>query len=188
MKVARHRPRRGALLLEGMLALAIFVMMAIAILTMLERTTAGLRQTRDAARAADLARSAMAMLESGLATPRMLNGPVRSWVEAAERADPMAFGFGPTPRPHEAPWEIQIEIDPSPFEGLTHVSVHAYRRAGRNADQYVASYRLRQLVRLSGAADDEAGGQDALMEEARRGERDNREAPPQSGPRGGPRR
>lgn len=170
--IRRYRCPRGALLLEVILALAIFVMSGIAILTMVERTTAGVVRSRDAARAADLARSTMARLEAGLGSARTLDGPVRSWAEAGQREDEFAVGVGDIVRANEAPWEVQIETAPSEFEGLTRVTVHAFRRAARNTDRFAASYTLRQLVRLGGGPEDEVGREDSLLEEARRGLRD----------------
>lgn len=164
--------RRAALLLEVLLALAIFVMMAILILSAVQTAAMGVVRSRDAARAADLARSTMARLEAGLGTARALNGPVRSWAEAGQREDEFAVGLGDEPQPHEAPWEVRIETSPSQFEGLTHVTVQAFRRASRNSDQFAATYTLHQLVRLSAGAEDEVGEEDALLEEARRGLRE----------------
>jgi hypothetical protein len=162
------RHPRGLFLLEVLLALAIFVMIGIAILSMVSSTGTAVARSRDAARAADLARSAMAMLEAGISTPRTLNGEVRSWSEAQLREDEFAFGFGGDSG-GGAGWELEIGTEPSEFDGLTRVTVHAFRRVSRNSDQLAASYTLRQLVRLSAAADDEAGEEDPLMEEARRG-------------------
>lgn len=175
-RIAKRRRRacraRGVLLLEVMLALAIFVMAGIAILVMVEGTTSSIARSRDSARAADLARSTMARLEAGIGTVRTLHGPVRSWSEAADREDEFAVGFGDDVRGNQSPWEVEIETAPSQFEGLTSVSVHAFKRASRNSDQLIASYTLRQLVRLGAAADDEVGQEDSLLEQAQRGNRE----------------
>jgi hypothetical protein len=169
---ARGRTRPALLLMEALLALAIFIMVGLAILSMVHGAATTVIRSRDAARAADLARSAMSMLEAGLATSRTLDGPVRSWAEAQQRADEFAFGLGNDPGPAGSPWELEIRTEPSQFEGLSRVTVRAFRRVGRNSDQFLASYTLRQLVRLNAAAEDEAGEEDPLMEEARRGERE----------------
>jgi hypothetical protein len=164
--------RRGLLLMEALLALAIFVMIGIAILSMVHGAGTTVARSRDAARAADLARSAMAMLEAGMATPRTLSGPVRSWAEAQERADEFAFGLGNEVGPGGSPWELEIETSPSEFTGLTRVTVRALRRVSANSEQLAASYTLRQLVRLNAAAEDEAGEEDPLMDAARRGQQE----------------
>src|SRR5688572_10823162 len=107
--VAGHR--RGALLLEVILALALFVMGGIALLTMIGRTFANVEFVRDSERAADLARSAMAKLEAGIATADTLDGPVRGWLdddesfdgdELAEAAGLGGDGFADAPPPESA--------------------------------------------------------------------------------------
>jgi HAMP domain-containing protein len=163
--------RRGVLLLEALLALAVFIMTGIAILSLVERTTRSLVQARHSAQAADLARSVVAMMEAGIGTPRTLNGPVRPWAEAQARADERAFGMGGPVQPHQSPWEVRIDVTPSQFQGLTLVTVHALRRAGRNSDRMMASYTLRQLIRLGEAAEERVE-EDALLDEARRGLRE----------------
>jgi len=81
----------------------------------------------------------------------------------------------------DSDWELEIETSESPFEGLTAVSIRAIRWASIDSDRILAQYTLHQLVRLDELAEDVAGEEDEMMEQARRGiERERR-----SGSRGG---
>lgn len=170
--VARAR-RRGALLLEAVLAVSIFVAFAIAILGMVGDSASALTRARDETRAADLARSTITKLEAGIGNVRTLAGPVARWEEdpttrEGDEGSGPEGGFSDAP-PTPSLWEVQIETDRSEFEGLTHVTVRAFKRASPESDRAVAAYTLRQLVRLSADAQDRAGEEDALGEAARRG-------------------
>lgn len=170
------RGQRGVLLLEVLLALAIFVMAGGAILMLVDRAMRGLEHTRAAAQAADLARSTMARIEAGLGTPVTLNGPVRAWPESDDgrREEDLtdgSLGSGGI-APEETGWEVEIETDPSSFPGLTTVSVRAIKRSPPGSATVAAEYTLRQLVRLGGKGEDAAGSRDALADEAQRGLRE----------------
>jgi hypothetical protein len=160
--------RRGGMLLEVILALAIFVVAGGAILNLISQTMTGLERSQLAARAADLARSAMAKIEAGIETAQTLNGPVERSAEGAASVG----GEG---------WELEIDTEPSQFRGLTRVTVNAVKRA---EDRLETEYRLVQLVRLGGKGEDRAGEEDAIAEKAREGlEREGRPTP--SGAPGG---
>jgi hypothetical protein len=174
---------RGALLLEVMLALGIFVMAGTAILTLVDRTVEGMDRVRLTRHAADLARSAMAKMEAGIETPQTLSGPVHAW--SAEEA-----GFKTTSGetrgggvvdavPIDSEWELQVDTEASQFHGLTRVTVKAFRRAGEGSDRMLASYTLRQLVRLGGKGADSVGGADATQSS---GPQETGPAPKRSGP------
>jgi type II secretory pathway pseudopilin PulG len=171
------------LLLEVMLALAIFVMAGTAILALVGRSVAGMERARLAQRAADLARSAMAKIEAGLETPQTLNGPVRAWEPEGE----IRGGGVVDSLPADSGWELKIDTEPSQFAGLTRVTVRALKQS---AGAERASYTLRQLVRLGGKGEDRAGGTDALAEEAKRGadepSRDRGRRPADRGRNGSP--
>ncbi len=181
---------RGALLLEAILAVSIFVMAGLAISGAVSGSVDSLARSRDDLRAADLARSVMAKLEAGAANLRDLSGPVPLWEddEAAREGDSTEFegGFADAPaRP--SLWEVEIETEPSEFAGLTRVSVRAFRWGAEGPGSDVAvEYRLHQLVRLSETGEDRAGAEDALSEAARRGEeRARRFGPDEPRPRPG---
>jgi type II secretory pathway pseudopilin PulG len=173
--------RRGALLLETILALAVFILAGTAILSLLRTAAAGLVSAREVEQAADLARSAMAKIEAGLATPLTLNGPVRSWLEEDAERGERHEGLSTRPEP-AASWELDIQTTPSQFRGLTRVSITAMKHGG-GSGQPAASYTLHQLVRLGGKGEDRAGDEDPLVEIARRGAAERpapaRQSPPQ---------
>ncbi len=169
MKVSTHllrfeaRRRRGSMLLEVMLALAIFIMAGTAILNIVGGTMDGMNRMKLSRQAADLARSAMAKIEAGIETPQTLNGPVKPW--AAEDGDTNAA----EPAQAGGAWELQIDTDQTQFRGLTKVTIKAVKHEGGNSDRLAAAYTLRQLVRLSGKGDDKVGEEDSLAAEAKRG-------------------
>lgn len=162
--------RRGALLLEAMLALAIFVMAAAAVLTLVDGAREGMGRVRKDRHAADLARSAMAKLEAGLETPQTLNGPVKSW--ASETAETTVVSIGGDSSEAEGGWELHIETEPSQFKGLTSVTVRAFRPVAGDPERVEGAYTLRQLVRLGGKGEDRVGAEDELTEAAKRGAQD----------------
>jgi hypothetical protein len=123
-------------------------------------------------KAADLARSAMAEIEAGIATVDSLEGPVPPWTDPAgdmglqfegERVAAAQSADEPTG------WELEIDVESSPFDGLTLVTVRAIKRPSLDSQRIETDYTLRQLVRLGSLGADEAGAEDDLMEEARRG-------------------
>jgi hypothetical protein len=128
--------RRGAALLECVLALALFVACGMAVLALVDHAVDSVATTRDAEEAADIARSAMARIEAGLQTPDTLNGPVK-WGDQTDAAE-MSPGSA---------WALEVSTEPSQFEGLTKVSVKAYKQGV--GDTELASFTLHQLVRLT---------------------------------------
>jgi type II secretory pathway pseudopilin PulG len=159
------RSRRGALLLETMVALTLFVGAALAILTMLDRSAEARARVRDARQAMDLASSALARIEAGLDTPESLDGPVRAWSD--HEGDPaVVHGAG------DGPWELDIRTEPSAFEGLVKVTAEAIKKSvprggASDSDRVVASASLSQLVRLAAASAPKTL-EDELTERARR--------------------
>ncbi len=151
------------MLLEAVLALAVFVIAGGAILNLVRQTMTGLDQSRLTARAADLARSAMAKIEAGIDTPQTLNGPL----ERQPGEESMRSG-----------WELRIDTELSQFRGLTRVSIEAIKRGEGAAEALQAQYKLVQLVRLSGKGEDKAGGQDSLAEKAQQGLSRQKQSPP----------
>jgi len=136
-------PARGALLLEAMLALAIFVMAGLAVLAIVDRAMDTLRTVRNTERASLLARSAMAKIEAGIVLPQALNGPVAS-TDIDE--DASGDASGPTG------WELDVSTEPWSVRGLTLVRVTALRRTTGSEGRVLASYTLSQLVRTSPGA------------------------------------
>ncbi len=135
--------RRGALLIEGMVAVAVFVAAGLAILAAMRGAAHEARRERDLLRAMDLARSTLSSLESGLATPEQLDGPVPKWSEESA-------GFEDAPT-EPSGWSLTIETSPSSFDGLVMITVRVSRGSDRS-DQREELYALGQLVRLGSAA------------------------------------
>ena len=63
------------------------------------------------------------------------------------------------PDPLDPAWRLEIETQPTAFDGLTLVSVTA-----THEDRAGASYTFHQLVRLSDPPEDEVGDEDELVE------------------------
>ncbi len=170
MNRGRHRTRtlsagrRAGLLLEALLALALLATSSALLTGVVRDSSARLARAGDEATAADLARSAIARVEGGLATPETLSGPAPAWDPAALLApgaegaavssDDIAIeGSAPT----ETEWVLSIETQPTPYDGLTLVSVTATREAAGGR-----GYTIHQLVRLEPPPEDEIGDDDEL--------------------------
>lgn len=165
--------RRGALLLELMLSLALFATAGLAILGVVHQSMSNLEQARQTRRAADFARSAMARIEAGLDDPAAIEGPVALWDgrdAAMSASDFNMADDGPAPvLDTDTLWELEVTTVPSQFSGLTEVTVRAFKRVSERSDRVEASFTLMQLVRLGERADDVAGETGELLEEAIRG-------------------
>lgn len=181
--------RRGAILLEVILSLSLFVMGGMAILGAVSQAVRGLEATALKQKAADIARSAVARLEAGLVTVESLEGPVPAWTDPSDES---GFSFdgeeaaatGGFDEP--TGWEIDVDVEPSPYTGLTLVRIRAIKRPTPDSERVQADYTLYQLVRLGSLGNDEAGDEDELMDEARRGaQEEDRERGPAPADRGG---
>ena len=168
-RLSRGAWGRGWVLFEMMVALTIFIFMAVAVLGAVNQGLMSAERTRDASKAADLARSTMAKLEAGLGTVQNLAGPVPAWeptLDADSGADvpfdeSAPSGFSEEP-PVDSLWEVEIETLPSEFPGLTHVTVTAVRRVSELSERVAASYTLHQLVRLAPETEDSVGELDDI--------------------------
>jgi Tfp pilus assembly protein PilV len=141
--------RRGAILLEVLLALALLIAAGLTILGLVSQASASVERARDRALAIDLARSAMAEIEAGIANPETMSGPVED--QASDDATSGAPGPGA--------WGLEVETEPSQFAGLSIVRVRAIRYASAGSDVEDTSATLRQLVKLGGLG--ASGGQGA---------------------------
>ena len=127
---------RGGLLLEVMVALAIFVVAGVAILGGLRQSVRHAAAQRDHWKALDLARSGLSMIEAGLATAEEIDGAVPAWRDGERSA--AAFDDRP---PEPSGWARQVLTEPAGVGGLTLVTIRAYRdRPGG------ASVTLRQVM------------------------------------------
>jgi hypothetical protein len=122
------------MVLECMLALAVFVAGALVILSAMNGSAGALARAGMTARAADLARSAMSRIEAGQSRPESMSGPV-----LGENGEPL----GP-----EA-WELEVRTEPAGPAGLTRVTVRAVLRPEVGSERALASFELVQAMRLS---------------------------------------
>lgn len=178
--------RRGAILVEVILSVALFTMGALAILSQMSQGARSMEQTRLARQAADLAATAMARIEARLVAPEALTGPAERWDREQQESledslasmeGSMAGAAGPAIDEFgtgDSGWELSVETEPAPFDGLTLVAVTASYQDPRRAGAPGASYTLRQLVRLGTGPADEVGGDDDLLEALERGARQQR--------------
>lgn len=165
-RVGAGAVRRGAMLLEVVVALAVFVVAALAVLGAVQRATSAAVLARDQSRAVDLARSAIAKIESGIARAESLNGPVPAWGDGAagENASgapldgvEISGAFRDTPAKPSG-WELEIRTQPTSYDGLTAVTVVARRRRGTAGDVVSASFTLTQFMRLGARGGDASAG------------------------------
>ncbi len=165
------RCARAALLLEVLVSLAILVTMSMAIGSVVRDASERLIRSGDRGEAADLARSALAQIEAGIATPEALNGPVPAWdsesaaLETRDKTGPRASDeIGLSPGSGEASgWTLEIETQASPYEGLTLVSVRALRD-----DAPGVSATLHQLIRFGVERPEGVGDLDEITERVNR--------------------
>lgn len=160
--------RRAAILLEIMLALALFVTTSLTLLSIISQSTSGLTRSRDRLIAADHARSAMSQIEAGIARPETLNGPIQpAPAQLGEELDPGFIGIDPDDAPSgeqdaDPTWALEIETDRSEYDGLTLVRVRAHRIDPDGFEpEGAATYTLSQFVRLAGTPQATEGAQPA---------------------------
>lgn len=167
--------RAGIVLLELMVAVALFVGAGLAITNaMTLGVDSAIRAEREIA-ASDIARSAMAKIQAGISTPQTLSGEPVAWDEdetvwEGDRlvsADDLPAGRSTTGPVRTSGWVLSVNTEPSSFDGLSSVIVEV-RRADA-ADDSLPEATLKRLVRLRDAPEDTAGDIDALVGEAERG-------------------
>ena len=121
--MSRRRP--GLLLLEMVIALAIFVTVGTLILSTIRQALLSTQQARDIVRAEDFASSVLALIETNLDSPENLNGPLPEW-DAEEGyfsgaiTGAGAMGFGPA---SGESWVVEIETGPAGVPGFTSVII-----------------------------------------------------------------
>ncbi len=159
--------RRGTILLEVLIAIAIFVGAGIAILGAAMRGERAVRRVREQEQAADLARSALSAIEAGLATPQNVATLVRSSPGAGPRL--VLDSEGLIDAGGEEEWSLDVDAEPSAVFGLSLVTVRARKGEGEAA---TSSFTMKQLVRLTTESLEGPGAEDELGEAARRGARE----------------
>lgn len=172
------------MLFEVMVALAILLMASMTLSGIVMQSVSKMDETRKTMQACDLARSTMAQIEAGLLDPSSVSGPAVRWDasmflmpedsgglgEGDEPLEPMpdASAASPSVSVGGPQWMLAVETEPTNFAGLFMVTVTASLEA-ESSDVALASYTLRQAVRLGSEPEDVAGEEDELMDAARRG-------------------
>lgn len=162
-------PRRGAVLLEAIISLAIFLAVAAFVLTASRQSLEATRMASLEARGADVARSALAAIDAGLVSTAALDGgdELLEAIGAIDPADELDTFASETGR-----WQLDVVIDPSEFTGLSLATVTAawvaagtdgggLSEVGAETDATV-SIVLRGLVRLNDAEDWDPAEDDLL--------------------------
>ncbi|MBX3366865.1 MAG: hypothetical protein KF912_06070 [Phycisphaeraceae bacterium] len=139
--------RRGAILLELLLAVVLFAMAGLAIHGALDHALDRSTLTAERLRAADLAWSAISLIESGVVQPESIDGPI-------EESSPLWMGPPPgagVNDPQLGPWSgwgIRVETEPTQFRSHMLVSIGVVRSVGTE-ERLI--YTARQIVRIGNA-------------------------------------
>lgn len=154
--------RRGALLLEVLLSVALFVIASLAILSIVREAVGRLEDGRDRLAAADIAHSAMAAIDAGLYEPSALDGPFPTTGLFSDE-EILSGSVAAAPDPGSG-WVLEVESERSQFPGLTMVEIAVRRDDARDTtvrslDDPAPVYALRRLVALG---DDEDTDTDAV--------------------------
>ncbi len=154
-----NRPRRGAMLLEVMLAIGLFVGAAAFCLGVTKSLFSALERNDRRRLAVDLARSKLAELEAGLITVQDLRGEWSGGVGSRpDDAELAAAASGPN-------WEFDAVTTRTEYQGLSLIELtitEVPADAGVESDDAV-SFTLRQLVALR-EQDPEAYRADEMLE------------------------
>ncbi len=152
------RRHRGAMLLEIMLAVGLFVGSAAFCLAVTRSLFASLQRTDRRHLAVDLARSKLAELEAGLETVQNLRGEWSGAVGSRLEDDLETIAPGSV-------WEIDVTTSLSEYRGLSLIELtvmEVSQDAGADRDDAV-SFTLRRLIALR-EQDPEAYETDELLE------------------------
>jgi hypothetical protein len=147
--------RHASVLFEVLVAVAILVGSGTAIMAAADRGERLLRRGRDLAQASDLARSVMAAIEAGLVTPQNAPASVRCGPVGAAWLTLDPDNRLPESVAGEARWTVEVESEPTEWNGLAFVRVLVRdRRAGEGAPP---ACTMVQIVRLTPEGSDMAG-------------------------------
>ena len=125
---------RGFMLIEIMLAVAASILAAIAGFALLARVESRVQRETELMVAADMACSALALIESGAATAENLHGSVQSDVISIDDVQAGAFV-------RDGKYRIGIESSPTQWQGLLQLDVTIL-----DIESDTALYSVSQLV------------------------------------------
>lgn len=137
--------KRGGVLFEVMLALALFVGAAAFTLAAVQSVTHTLDRTRREQEAVDLARSKMAELEAGLTTAAGLRGESDNVAAGDASASDVDEAVAPSR------WRVDVAVNRSEFTNLSLVELTVIENISPEAEaagENPMRYTLRQLVAL----------------------------------------
>ncbi|MEO1008177.1 MAG: hypothetical protein AAFX79_06400 [Planctomycetota bacterium] len=143
--------RRCFALLDLMVALSIFVLGGLAILTQVGFGTRLVIESERRAAAEGIARSALALLEGGAATERSLSGPVDEWLLPLDVLDAQG-------EPTGWRWECEVDLEASRWRDLSLATVRVFRVPIGSDAEVAPLATLRQLIDPSPLDADEPGG------------------------------
>lgn len=153
---ASRRTPRGAILLETLVALALFVGAASFTLAALTSVTSRLERARRDTAALDLAQSKLAELEAGLVDLADL----RDGEAALRTVGSVEFDES---GPLGLQWTLDLETRRTEFTGLVHVRI-TVREAGASNEETAGTGTVESLVRLS-EVDEEFYEEDDLLDD-----------------------
>lgn len=149
--------RRGAILFEMLLALGVFTTAAALTLRATGHGLDAVRRAQERRLALDVARSKLAELEAGLVTLTQLRD---GEVPSLGSLEPPPFGETRPGGMDLARWRFDVRTEPTPFSGLTLVTLSMYEAEGDGPPLTT----LRSLVEL-GSQDGEGYEADDLLED-----------------------
>ena len=133
----RSTTRCGVALLEVMLAIAMLAMAGLVVLGALSDASRRLRSAEIRADAADLAASAFALLNAGLATPDSLDGPVPAdGLIGNDGASDSAAAGDIEP----SGWMLVVDTEPAAFDGRVRVQITVARTDASGETQDVLTW------------------------------------------------
>lgn len=175
LRFSQSHARTGAVLLEILIALALFVSSGGVILGAVSTIRMRCADNADRTAAAHLAATLMAELEAGLTTAERIDGSVVDIASPSDEArqhvrvaidEDAGLGSGR--------WRLAVQTEQSRFTELTVVTIRVYDTKGRDgavahaAEDEVEVYALRSLIRLRGGGGD-AAGEEFEQDEVMRG-------------------
>ena len=154
--------RRAWLLFETMVSLTLLVLAASALASAIDQSSRALERARLRAVALDIARSAVSLIEAGVAEPVSLAGPVDGREVSSERTGQ---------EPASGGWYLAVDTEPTAVPGLTLLEVQAVEAVEGLPHEGGLGGTLRTWLELGERGRrDSYGDADELFDEAARRE------------------